>query len=111
MQTSMHLLKLFGHWSEPIVKIKAYHLYIQSVEIILSTFMMIWLIWLSFNDIYSKSMCIMYGYVLKLIHLLAQCVKITNTVLFLKRIFFVIIFPLFAAFECLKVNLVALRFT
>ena len=34
-------------------------------------------------------------YVLKLIHLVAQCSEIINTVLFLKRIF---IFPLFAAF-------------
>ena len=35
-------------------------------------------------------------YVLKLIHLVAQCSKITNTVLFLNVYY--IIFPLFAAF-------------
>ena len=52
-------------------------------------------------------------YVLKLIHLVAQCSKVTNTVLFLKRIF-----HQFSAFcclllvmsECPKVHFVALRF-
>ena len=52
-------------------------------------------------------------YVLKLIHLVAQCSKITNTVLFLKRILHD-----FSAFYCLqnvtsecpKVHFVALRF-
>ena len=52
-------------------------------------------------------------YVLKLIHLVAQCSKVTNTVLFLKRIF-----HQFCAFcclllvmsECPKVHFVALRF-
>ena len=52
-------------------------------------------------------------YVLKLIHLVAQCSKVTNTVLFLKRIFYQ-----FSAFccsllvmsECPKVHFVALRF-
>ena len=51
-------------------------------------------------------------YVLKLIHLVAQCSKVTNTVLFLKRIF-----HQFSAFlllalvmsECPKVHFVALR--
>ena len=52
-------------------------------------------------------------YVLKLIHLVAQCSKVTNTVLFLKRIF-----HQFSAFSCLllvmsecpKVHFVTLRF-
>ena len=52
-------------------------------------------------------------YVLKLIHLVAQCSKVTNTALFLKRIF-----HQFSAFcclllvmsECPKVHFVALRF-
>ena len=52
-------------------------------------------------------------YVLKLIHLVAQCSKITNTVLFLKRI--LNYFPAFFCFllvmsECPKVHFVALRF-
>ena len=52
-------------------------------------------------------------YVLKLIQLVAQCSKITNTVLFLKRIFHY--FPAFCCFlqvmsECPKVHFVALRF-
>ena len=52
-------------------------------------------------------------YVLKLIHLVAQCSKITNTVLFQKRIFHH--FPDFCCFllvmsECPKVHFVALRF-
>ena len=52
-------------------------------------------------------------YVLNLTHLVAQCSKVTNTVLFLKRIF-----HQFSAFCCLllviserpKVHFVALRF-
>ena len=52
-------------------------------------------------------------YVLKLIHLVAQCSKITNTVLFLKRILHH--FPAFCCFllvmsKCLKVHFVALRY-
>ena len=52
-------------------------------------------------------------FVLKLIHLVAQCSKITNTVLFLKRILHH--FPAFCCFllvmsECPKVHFVALRF-
>ena len=52
-------------------------------------------------------------YVLKLIHLVAQCSKITNTVLFLKHILHH--FPTFCCFllemsECLKVHFVTLRF-
>ena len=52
-------------------------------------------------------------YVLKLIHLIAQCSKITNTVLFLKRILHQ--FSAFCCFilvmsECPKVHFVALRF-
>ena len=52
-------------------------------------------------------------YVLKLIHLVAQCSKITNTMLFLKRILHH--FPAFCCFllemsECPKVHFVALRF-
>ena len=52
-------------------------------------------------------------YVLKLVHLIAQCSKITNTVLFLKRILHH--FPAFFCFllvmsECPKVHFVALRF-
>ena len=52
-------------------------------------------------------------YVLKLIHLVAQCSKITNKVLFLKRILHH--FPAFCCFllemsECPKVHFVALRF-
>ena len=52
-------LKLFKHWSEPVVKIEAYHPYRQYVEIILSIFMMMRLLWLPFNDRYRKIMCIM----------------------------------------------------
>ena len=91
-------LKLFKHWSEPIVKIEAYHPYRQSVVIILSIFMMVLFLWLRFNDRHRKIVC--YGlkqgqitsnienkFVLKLIHLVAQCSRITNTMLFLKRIF------------------------
>ena len=51
-------LKLFEHWSEPIAKIEANHPYRQSVVIILSIFMMMRLLWLPFNDTYSKIMCI-----------------------------------------------------
>ena len=52
-------------------------------------------------------------YVLKAIHLVAQCSKITNTVLFLKRILHH--FSAFCCFllvmsECPKVHFVALRF-
>ena len=52
-------------------------------------------------------------YVLKLIHLVAQCSKITNTVLFLKLILHN--FPAFFCFllvmsKCSKVHFVALRF-
>ena len=52
-------------------------------------------------------------YVLKLIHLVAQCSKITNTVLFQKRILHH--FSAFCCFlqvmsECPKVHFVALRF-
>ena len=52
-------------------------------------------------------------YVLKLIHLVAQCSKITNAVLFLKSILHH--FPAFFCFllvmsECPKVHFVALRF-
>ena len=46
-------LKMFKHWSEPIVKIEAYHPYRQSVEIILSIFMKM-LLWLLFNNKYRK---------------------------------------------------------
>ena len=52
-------LKLFKQWSEPIVKIEAYHPYRQFVVIILSIFMMMLFLWLPFNDIYRKIMCIM----------------------------------------------------
>ena len=52
-------LKLFQHWSEPIVKIDAYHPYRQSVVIILSIFMRMRLLWLPFNDRYREIMCIM----------------------------------------------------
>ena len=55
----MHLHKLFKHWSEHVVKVDAYHSYMQSVRIILSTFMKIRLLWLPFNDSYRKIMCIM----------------------------------------------------
>ena len=52
-------------------------------------------------------------YVLKLIHLVAQCSEVTNTVLFLKRILHD--FSAFCCFlllisECPKVHFVALRF-
>ena len=52
-------------------------------------------------------------YVLKLVHLVAQCSKITNTVLFLKRMLHH--FSAFCCFllvmsECPKVHFVALRF-
>ena len=52
-------------------------------------------------------------YVLKLIHLVVQCSKIKNAVLFLKRILHN--FPTFCCFllvmsECPKVHFVALRF-
>ena len=52
-------------------------------------------------------------YVVQLIHLVAQCSKITNTVLFLKRI--LNNFPTFCCIllvmsECPKVHFVALRF-
>ena len=52
-------------------------------------------------------------YVLKLIHLVAQCSKITNTVLFLSRIlhiFFAFCCFLLVMSECPKVHFVALRF-
>ena len=58
-KTGCMCLKLFKHWSEPIVKIDAYHPYRQSDEIILSIFMMMGLLWLPFNDRYMKIMCIM----------------------------------------------------
>ena len=51
-------VNLFRHWSEPIIKIEAYNPYRQSVVIILSVFMMMRLLWLPFNDIYRKIMCI-----------------------------------------------------
>ena len=44
-------LKLFNHWSEPIVKIEAYHPYRQFIEIILSIFMMMQLLWLPLNKL------------------------------------------------------------
>ena len=52
-------------------------------------------------------------YVSKLIHLVAQCTKMINSVLFLKRILHH--FPTFCCFllvmsECPKVHFVALRF-
>ena len=52
-------------------------------------------------------------YVLKLIHFVAQCPKITNTVLFLKRIlnhFSASCCFLLVMSECPKVHFVALRF-
>ena len=52
-------------------------------------------------------------YVLKFIHLVAQCSKITNTVLFLKRIlhhFSTFCYFLLVMSECPKVHFVALRF-
>ena len=52
-------------------------------------------------------------YVLKLIHLVAQCSKITNTVLFLQRIlhnFFAFFCFLLVMSKCPKVHFVALRF-
>ena len=51
-------------------------------------------------------------YVLKLIHLVAQCSKVTNTVLFLKRIFhqFSAFCCLLLVSECPKVHSVTLRF-
>ena len=52
-------------------------------------------------------------YVLKLIHLVAQGSKITNTVLFLERIFhnfFAFCCFLLVMSECPKVHFVALRF-
>ena len=118
-------LKLFKHLSEPVVKIEAYHPYRQYVVIILSIFMMMRLLWLPFNDRYRKIMCIIglkqgqitpnieNKYVLKVIHLVARCSKITNTVLFVKRILHH--FSAFCCFllvmsECPKVHFVALRF-
>ena len=55
-----------------------------------------------------------HKHVLKLIHLVAQCSKITNIALFLKRIFHH--FSAFFCFllvmsDCPKVHFVALRFT
>ena len=53
------------------------------------------------------------NYVFKLIHLVAQCSKITNTVLFLKRIlhpFSPFCYFLLIMSECPKVHFVALRF-
>ena len=52
-------LKLFKHWSEPIVKIEAYHPYRQSDVIMLSIIMMMQLLWLPFHERYRKNMCIM----------------------------------------------------
>ena len=52
-------------------------------------------------------------YVLKLIHLVVQCSKITNTVLFLERIlhhFFAFCCFLLVMSECPKVHFVALGF-
>ena len=52
-------------------------------------------------------------YVLKLILLVAKCSKITNTVLFIKRIIFPVFFFcsfLLVMLECPKVHFVALRF-
>ena len=52
-------------------------------------------------------------YVLKLIHFVSQCSKITNTVLFLKRIlhhFSAFYCFLLVMSECPKVHFVALRF-
>ena len=52
-------------------------------------------------------------YVLKFIHLVVQCSKITNTVLFLKRIlhpFFAFCCFLLVMSECPKVHFVALGF-
>ena len=52
-------------------------------------------------------------YVLKLVHLVAQCSKITNTVLFLKHIFHhfsALCCFLLVMSECPKVHFVALRF-
>ena len=43
-------LKLFTHRPEPIVKIEAYRPYRQSVVVILSIVMMMWLLWLPFNN-------------------------------------------------------------
>ena len=51
-KTQCICLKLFKHRSEPIAMIEAYHPYRQSVAIILSIFMMMWLLWLPFNDTY-----------------------------------------------------------
>ena len=51
-------LKLFKHWSEPIVMIEAYHTYRQFVVIILSIFMIIRLLGLPFIVRYGMIMCI-----------------------------------------------------
>ena len=55
-------IQLFKHWSEPVVKIEAYHPYMQYFVIILSIFMMMRLLWLPFNDRYRKIVCIMGQY-------------------------------------------------
>ena len=54
----MHLHKLFKHRSEHVVKVDAYHPYIQFVRIVLSILMKMRLLWLPFNDSYTENMCI-----------------------------------------------------
>ena len=50
--------KLFKHRSEYVVKVDAYHPYIQFVRIVLSILMKMRLLWLPFNDSYTENMCI-----------------------------------------------------
>ena len=59
-KTRRNCLKLFKHWSEPIVKIEAYHPYRQSDVIILSIIMMMQLLWLPFHDRYRK-ICVIWA--------------------------------------------------
>ena len=84
-KTQTICLKLFKHWSEPIVKIEAYHL------------MTMRLLWLPFNDRYMKfkynvlkqgqiTSNIENKYALKLINMVAQCSKIINIVLLLNHV-------------------------
>ena len=85
------------------------------------------LLWLPFYDIYRKIKYTMYyglkqgqitqnienKYVFKLVHLVALCSKITNTVLFVKHklhIFSTFCHILLVMSECPKVHFVALRF-
>ena len=69
----------------------------QSVKIVLSIFVSMWLLWLPFDNRYrlikymvclnkgNNSIFIRNRYVLKLIYSIAHCSKITNTVAFTKH--------------------------